>query len=394
MREPLKQSASRGMWLVIGTMVVTSPLLTLFSIALLPEAIKATKHERFISELGAVWGGLPVKVAVVCTASVLLMFAANTAIIGGYHVFLALARQGFLPSFITARNRRFATPHYAILIATVVPVTVVLATAGELRILGEMYAFGLLGAFVLSSVGLDVLRWRENQRGVWFWIGLLTTAMVLVSWCVNLVTKPLATFFGGGLTAFGMTVAIAGQQKRFADLLHRVPAVARRTREYISRAELHTDAVAELVSLGDARELRLLYPSKTLVALRGLNIELVREAMLRERGRGGSTVYCLYVEERPGLFVGSAASQPDAEGRETLSSAVDLGEEVGMTIVPVWTISYSAAEGIARAAIELGVDTVMMGVSRRNAIYHLLRGHVVNGLVRQLPPSCHILLHN
>ena len=100
------------------------------------------------------------------------------------------------------------------------------------------------------------------------------------------------------------------------------------------------------------------------------------------------------MEERPGLFVGSAASQPDAEGRETLSSAVELGEEVGMTIVPVWTISYSAAEGIARAAHELDVDTVMMGVSRRNAIYHLLRGHVVNGLVRQLPPSCHILLHN
>jgi len=222
----------------------------------------------------------------------------------------------------------------------------------------------------------------------------LTTAMVLVSWCVNLVTKPLATFFGGGLTAFGMTVAIAGQQKRFADLLHRVPAVARRTRERINWAEVQTDAVAELVSLGDARELRLLYPSKTLVALRGLNMDLVREAIIRERGRGGATVYCLYVEERPGLFVGSSASQPDAEGRETLSAAVDVGEEAGMTIVPVWTISYSAAEGIARAALELGVDTVMMGVSRRNAVYHLLRGHVVNGLVRQLPPSCHILLHN
>jgi len=36
----------------------------------------------------------------------------------------------------------------------------------------------------------------------------------------------------------------------------------------------------------------------------------------------------------------------------------------------------------------------MMGVSRRGAIYHLLRGHVINGLVRQLPPSCHLLLHS
>jgi nucleotide-binding universal stress UspA family protein len=218
--------------------------------------------------------------------------------------------------------------------------------------------------------------------------------MVLVSWCVNLVTKPLATFFGGGLTAIGMTIAIAGQQKRFSDLLHRVPAVARRTRERIHRAEDETEEVPELVSLGEACELRQLYPSKTLVALRGPNVQLLREAINRERGHGGNTVYCLYVEERPGLFVGSAASQPDAEGIETLSGAVDIGEEAGVTVVPVWTISYSAAEGIARAARDLRVDTVMMGVSRRNAIYHLLRGHVVNGLVRQLPQSCHILLHN
>jgi amino acid transporter/nucleotide-binding universal stress UspA family protein len=394
MREPLKRSATRGMWLVVASILVTSPLLTLFSVALLPEAVKGQATERFISELGAMWGGMPMKVAVVCTASVLLMFAANTAIIGGYHVFLALARQGFFPGFITARNRRFGTPHYAIAIATVVPLVVVLATRGNLTILGEMYAFGLLGAFVLSSLGLDVIRWRAQARGPWFWVGLLTTAMVLVSWCVNLVTKPLATFFGGGLTAIGMTIAIAGQQKRFSDLLHRVPAVARRTRERIHRAEDETEEVPELVSLGEACELRQLYPSKTLVALRGPNVQLLREAINRERGHGGNTVYCLYVEERPGLFVGSAASQPDAEGIETLSGAVDIGEEAGVTVVPVWTISYSAAEGIARAARDLRVDTVMMGVSRRNAIYHLLRGHVVNGLVRELPQSCHILLHN
>ncbi len=58
------------------------------------------------------------------------------------------------------------------------------------------------------------------------------------------------------------------------------------------------------------------------------------------------------------------------------------------------SVSYNAAEAIARAAQVLKVDTVMMGVSRHGAVYHLLRGHVVNGLTRRLPPSCHLLLHN
>jgi len=394
MREPLQRTASRGMMLVIGSVLVTAPLLTLFSIALLPEAIKAHESERFISELGAQWGGLPVKVSVVLTASVLLLFAANTAIIGGYHVFLALARAGFFPMFITARNRRFGTPHWAIFIATIVPILVVIGTAGSLRILGEMYAFGLLGAFVLSSLGVDVIRWREGQRGAYFWVGVLTTAMVLLSWCVNLVTKQLATLFGGGLTALGMLIAIGAQQRRFHDFFYRLPIVRRRAAERISEAHGVSDEAVELISLSEASELRSLYPSRTLVALRGLNADLVNEAIMRERGSGGNTVYALYVEERPGLFVGSAAKEPDPEGRATLLFAARVAQGQGATLLPVWTISYSAAEGIARAVRELDVDTVMMGVSRRNAVYHLLRGHVINGLIRQLPPSCHLLLHN
>lgn len=394
MREPLRRTAGRGMYLVIASVVVTAPLLTLFSVALLPAALKAQGTDRFISELGHLWGGLPVKIAVVMTASTLLLFAANTAIIGGYHVFLALARQGFFPDFITARNRRFGTPHWAIAIATLVPVVVVYYTAGNLKLLGDMYAFGLLGAFVMSSLGVDVLRWRDGQRGPLFWIGVLTTAMVLTSWSVNLVTKQLATLFGGGLTALGMAIAVAAQQKRFHDILYRLPFVRRRTEQHISEAHEVTEDLPELISLSDATHLQQLYPSTTLVALRGPNAALVGEAIRRERGRGGTAVYALYVEERPGLFVGSAASEPDPEGRDTLLFAARVAQGEGATLLPVWTISYSAAEGIARAARELGVDTVMMGVSRRGAIYHLLRGHVINGLVRQLPPSCHLLLHN
>ncbi len=394
MQEPIQRTARRGMILVVVSVLLTSPLLTLFSVALLPEALKAHGTERFISELGQMWGGLPVQVAVVLTASVLLLFAANTAIIGGYHVFLALARQGFFPGFIMARNRRFGTPHWAIGVATVVPILVVMGTGGDLGVLGDMYAFGLLGAFVLTSLGLDVVRWRDGRRGVFFWVGVVTTAMVVVSWSVNLFTKHLATMFGAGLTALLMLIAIGGQQKRFHDFFYNLPMVRRRTAARISEAHEVTEEVPELISLSEAQELRQLYPSTTLVALRGPNALLVSEAIKRERGRGGATIYALYVEERPGLFVGAAASEPVAEGRETLEFAARAAQAEGAMLLPIWTISYSAAEGIARAARTLGVDTVMMGVSRRGAVYHLLRGHVINGLVRQLPPSCHLLLHN
>jgi hypothetical protein len=56
-----------------------------------------------------------------------------------------------------------------------------------------------------------------------------------------------------------------------------------------------------------------------------------------------------------------------------------LGDMYAFELIPVWTVSYNAAEAIARAAEVLEVDTVVIGVSHRSAIYHLLRGHVVNG---------------
>ena len=394
MRTPTRSTARNGMLLVVVSILFTSPLLTLFSVALLPDALKLHETERFISELGGLWGGISVKALVVSTASVLLLFAANTAIIGGYHVFLALAARGFLPKVVTFRNRRFRTPHLAIAVATVVPMIVIAFTKGQLTTLGDMYAFGLLGAFVMSSIGLDVIRWRQHQRGVGFWVGIATTIMVVVAWSVNLVTKQLATFFGGGLVILGMAIAVATQQGRFGDVFYRIPSVARLAQRKISEAEREMADIPNLISLSDASEIVALYPSRTLIAVRGRNLRLIDEAIAREKGWGGSAVYAIYVEERAGLFVGGEEREPGEEGIETLRFAVKAAQRQGFELIPVWTVSYNAAEAIARAAEVLEVDTVVMGVSRRSAMYHLLRGHVVNGLTRRLPASCHLLLYN
>lgn len=394
MRPPIQRTAPRGMTLVIISVLLTSPLLSLFSVALLPNALKLGESERFISHLGAMWGGMPVELAVVSTASVLLLFAANTGIIGAYHVFLALASGGFLPQPVTWRNERFGTPHVAISVATLIPVVVVILTKAELGLLGDLYVFGLLGAFVMSSSGLDLLRWRMWERGVGFWIGVLTTLMVVVAWFVNIIEKQHATLFGGLLVALGMTISVASQQGRFGEIFYRIPFVARLAQKRISEAERETEAIPNLISLGEASEIVPLYPSRTLIAVRGRNLRLIDEAIAREKGWGGKVVYALYVEERAGLFVGAEAQKPDEEGIASLRFAWKAAQRQDFELIPVWTVSYNAAEAIARAAEVLEVDTVVMGVSRRSAVYHLLRGHVVNGLTRRLPASCHLLLYN
>jgi amino acid transporter/nucleotide-binding universal stress UspA family protein len=395
MRFPLRRTTRLAMAAVMFTMIVTSPVLTALSIGLLPDQVKATQSERFISELGLVIGGFGIKLAVVLTASSLLLFASNTAIIGSYHVFLALARQGFLPRILELRNRAFNTPHIAVSIATSVPVLLILLTGGHLLLLGDMYAFGLLGAFVFSSLSLDAIRWRLGRRDFGFWIGVLTTLMLMVAWGTNLVEKQLATYFGGAVTLIGMLIAFGVRRGWFIEALTQIPFIERlQARAYRASEDLVEDELKNLMTLAEAVEVKPLYSSSTLLALRDESPRLVEEGVTRAKGKGEAAVYCIYVEEWPGLFAGTTPHAPNEQGVETLKTALQAVRENQIEMIPIWTVSHNAAEAIANAARALDVDAVIIGVSRRSAFYHMLRGHVVKGLMKRLPPDCHLMICN
>lgn len=395
MRLPLRKTTRWAMFAVIGTMLVTAPLLSLLSISMLTPDFKSTQSERFISQIASISGGFGLQLAVVLSASSLLLFAANTAIIGAYHIFLALAKSEFLPRVIALRSVRFNSPHIAIFIATLVPIAVVVATQAELALLGEMYAFGLIGAFVFSSFSLDIIRWRLGRRDLGFWVGTLTTAMLLLAWCVNLVEKELATLFGGALTIIGMLIAVGVRRSWFVDILHRIPAIQRlQARAYLASEALVDEELRGLVTLADAVELKALYPATTLLALRGETPALIQQGIHLAKGKGETALYCVYVEEWPGLFHGDTPHRPNEEGIRTLRAAVQAVRDKNIEVFPIWTVSHNAADAIANAAKALDVDAVLIGQSRRSAFYHMLRGHVVKGLTKKLPRDCHLIIFN
>jgi nucleotide-binding universal stress UspA family protein len=395
MKLPIAVTAKRGMRYVIVTMLATSPILTMLAIGLLTPEVKAADPNRFISELAGAFGGGVLKLAVVVSGSALLLLASNTAIIGSYHVFLALTENGFMPSGLAKRNTFFGTPQMAIMVATGVPIFVILISRGEMQFLAGMYAFGLLGAFLLSSAGLDVLRMRDKKFGPTFWLGVFTTLLVAVAFAVTLGVERAATLWGALIVAIGLVLAIGTRRKWFADWLYTIPVLAnlfpRRVSETEERAEL--DAQFEILSLAQAETIAQLYPSSTMIAMRASNPGLVAVAIAREKGCGGKTLYALYVEERTGLFVRVPDWKPKPEGVEALRIAATAAENEGLTLIPVWTISYNAVEGILRAAEAIGVTAIMIGVSQRSSIYHLLRGHVLAGLTKRLPPGMRLLIY-
>ncbi|HEY4385591.1 MAG TPA: APC family permease, partial [Ktedonobacteraceae bacterium] len=299
MRQPHKRVAGIAMALVVITVGLTSPLLTIFATLLQPDkAGNAIYQDQLISLLAGHWGNIALQTEVAISASALLIFASNTAIIGAYHVFMALARMEFLPSLVLKRNKLRGTPHYSILLATGIPIVILIIVRGNVTILGDMYAFGLLDAFTLTCLGLDIVRYRDWSRhrqtmkramtafqpdlngysnghqalavgdiikpddprawingstpskkadetehfGFWFkvdfYLGVLTTALVAIAWCTNLVTKPLATGFGGTVALVGMLVAFINYRQYRKEGQVPVPVVVTHIEERIPDSTL------------------------------------------------------------------------------------------------------------------------------------------------------------
>lgn len=127
MKLPRSSVGRYALFLVVLTVGLTSPLLATLSTLLLPrEAADPVLSSQIISLLAGKWGGSILQIEVAISASALLVFASNTAIIGSYHVFLALSRMGFFPTWLLRRNTMRGTPHFSIGLATLIPILVLL----------------------------------------------------------------------------------------------------------------------------------------------------------------------------------------------------------------------------------------------------------------------------
>ena len=164
------------------------------------------------------------------------------------------------------------------------------------------------------------------------------------------------------------------------NMLVQLPSVQRlQARAYRASEELVEDELKGLMTLTEAVEVKPLYSSSTLIALRDESPRLIQEGIIRAKGNRESAVYCIYVEEWPGLFGAKTPHSPNEQGVNTLRFALQAVREKHMEIIPIWTVSHNAAEAIVKAAKVLEVDTVIIGASRRSAFYHMLRGQCGKG---------------
>ncbi|HVZ79747.1 MAG TPA: APC family permease [bacterium] len=383
MRLPVKSTANKAMWWVIGMIVVVSSPMTSVILYILPDEVKRAQADSFLSALGFTVGGPLLGLAVVLTASTLLFMACNTAIVGNYHVNVRLSDLGFLPSFLRKRHPTLGTPYLSILISGLVPMAIILITRANVDALGDLYNFGLLGTLSLSSLAIDRLRWRDGDRGFKFWTGAFTTLALLAAWFINMFHKPDALFFGGTLAVILVGVGV----------WHRIGAARKASSQFAAAEATVADLpeASNILTLEEALEASAFESSPIIVALRFVNEKLLEDAAVFARGMKKGNVYVIYIDEMPGLFLPQEI-KPSENAVNVLVGSCAYLQKIGINAIPVWRMAEDAGTSLAEAATELKVAKVFVGSSKRTFFWRMVRGRMLKKLAQNLPESAELVI--
>jgi len=188
---------------------------SLLAVMLIPDSVRVSVYrDNLIAGMamfmvGPVAARIAFRIFVVIVGFLILGGAVNTAIVGSTGVLMRVAEDGVLSDWFRKPQRRFGTSYRIVNLVVILQLFTIIVTRGDVIMLGEAYAFGVIWSFTFNSLAMLVLRWKyKGERG---WrvpvnlkigrreipIGLLSVFFVLLTTAiVNLFTKSVATVSG------------------------------------------------------------------------------------------------------------------------------------------------------------------------------------------------------
>jgi len=352
--------------------------IALVALSALPQVDNATSLSGSYLEmpvLGVVAGYSPswladvLKYTVALGAGMLLIAAANSAMLGLSRLAYSLATNRQIPSAIGRLHPTHATPWVAIAIAAVLAVAFVIPT--DLDFLVGIYAFGAMIAITLAHLSVCVLRYREPDRP--------RPYAVPLSVSVGGGRLPLPSALGGLISAAGwVSVVVLHDRARIVGAAWLVLGlvlylVYRRSdgtpifkRVTVPEAALRTEAP-------EAEYGSILVP----IFDRPLDDDIVQTAgrLAADEGadeaEGGAMIEALWVFEIPMSLPldASLPAQRLEQARKALRRAKAVGEEyAGVEVATATVRGRRTGEAIVTEARRRGVEAIVLAAEEPTRI--------------------------
>ncbi len=216
---PKPQNLRRAGLVVFFYSVIFTASVSFLAVALIPDTVRPRFYDNLISGLAMnLVGPSPLRLLfqafVVLVGFLILSGGVNTSIVGANAILNRVSEDGVLTEWFRKPQRKYGTTYRILNTIAALQLATVIASRGDVYLLGEAYAFGVVWSFALNALALLVLRFKDRSPREWrvpvnprignlelpVGLGLIALALFAVA-VANLLTKQLATISGVSFTA-------------------------------------------------------------------------------------------------------------------------------------------------------------------------------------------------
>ena len=357
--------------IVCGYTVVCTGIISILAVMIIPDAQRPQYYDNMLGGLVMHLAGpsllkLGFHVFVVAVGVMILAGAVNTSLIGVNGVMNRVAEDGVLLDWFRKPHVKFGTTYRILTCMALLQIGTIIFSRGDVLLLGEAYAFGVVWSFALKALGVLVLRYQRHDqeykvplnftfRGREIPVGLASaTAVLFLVAIANLFTKKVATVYGVSFTIVLYTLFMISERVN-----------ARKKAEH--RADL------EKFTLDGQMQVR---PGCVVVAVRDHKRLSHLQSVLKKTNLRKHDIVVLTVRQ-----VSAAAAEFDLQEsqvfavpeQELFSQVVSLAEKQGKTVQLIAVPAVDPFEAMVRTAMDLKASKLVVGVSARMASEELAR---------------------
>jgi amino acid transporter len=353
-------------------------VISLLAVMIIPDAVRGKYQDNMIVGLVLNLAGpsllkLGFNIFVVIVGVLILAGAVNTSLIGVNGVLNRVAEDGVLLDWFRKPHRRYGTTYRILTMMALLQIATIIASRGNVILLGEAYAFGVVWSFALKSLGVLVLRYQRHDQEYKFPlnfnigrieipVGLMaTTSLLFLVAIANLFTKKIATIYGVSFTIVLYSLFLiservnAGKKREQRSDLEKFNL---ENQPQIDSKTLHARPGCVLVAVRDPR--RLWHLSKVLEKTNMRRHDIV--VMTVRQLSTGAAEYDL------------RADQIFAEyEQELFSHVVTLAEKQGKSVELLVVPAVDPFDAMVQTATNLQASRLVVGVSARMASEELAR---------------------
>jgi amino acid transporter len=375
---PKLKNLKRTANIVCTYAVMSTGAITLFAVMIIPDDMRRHYYDNLIGGLAMSLAGphllrLGFHIFVVVAGAMILSGAVNTSIIGANGVLNRVAEDGVLLDFFRKPHRRFGTTTRIINLITILQLATIVASRGDVYLLGEAYAFGVVWSFSLKGLGVLALRFQRHDQeyktplnlrigGKELPVGLAATTLILFLVAIaNLFSKRIATIYGVSFTI--LLFLLFTLSDRINAIRHKAKTKGLEEFNLEMQPQVTTEAV-------HAR------PGCVLVAVRDYNRMLHLQKVLEKTNLRRYDIVVMTV--RPvtagaGEY-GLADNQifSDYE-KELFSRVVTLAEKEGKPVELLVVPAVDPFDAMVQTAARLQASRLVSGVSAKMASEELAR---------------------